>query len=491
MNDGKMLINGKWIEGANKFVSINPATEEPIGSVTLSTSKNIKEAVKAARNAFEKWSNTSLWERGNFLKKVADEIEKRADTLKELITKEMGRPLPESEIEVYETADMINFFAEEGKAYLEGESLPINNAVFPNKFSFTTRESIGVVAVIKPWNYPLELPMWAIAPALLTGNTVVFKPSELTPFVGIEMGKIAQEAELPPGVLNVITGDGAVGELLVQSDVDMVSFTGRVETGKKVMRSSSEKLHKISLELGGSDPFIVLQSADIEEAVNAAVWGRFTNCGQVCVSAKRIILVEKIADIFVDKFVKKVSQLKIGNGLDPATDIGPVVSNSQREKLTHQVIDAVEKGATLKLGGQVPQDFKKGFFYEPTVLTEVTKEMKVLTEEVFGPVASIIVVKDVDEAVKIANDSTFGLGASVWTTDLDAAFSITKKVKSGMIWVNEINVAYPNCPWGGVKNSGLGKDLGKEGVLEYTTTKHINIDYGGDKKRDWWFPYGN
>lgn len=490
MESEKMLINGKWVKSENTMPSVNPTTGDVIGTVYYANGKLVKEAVNVAQMASERWGELSLWERADYLKKMASLIIEKAENLKCQITTEMGRPLAESEIEVYETADMITFFAEDAKAYFEGETLPINSALFPNKFSFTIREPIGVVGVIKPWNYPLELPMWAIAPALLAGNTVVFKPSELTPFVGLEIGKIAQEAELPPGVLNVINGNGTVGELLVHSDVDMISFTGSVETGKKVMKSSSEKLHKTSLELGGSDPFIVLPSADLEESVNAAVWGRFTNCGQVCVSAKRIILVEEIADAFVDKFIKKVSQLKMGDGLDPATDIGPLVSNNQREKLISQVNDAVAKGAALKLGGRVPPNLQKGFFYEPTILTDVTKEMKVLTEEVFGPVATIIVAKDIDDAVKIANDSTFGLGASVWTTNLDDAFGLIQKIKSGMMWINEINVAYPNCTWGGVKNSGIGKDLGKDGVLEYTTIRHINIDYGKAKKRDWWFPYG-
>lgn len=489
MESVKMFINGKWVESGQIIESINPATEEILGQACCADAGIVASAVEAARQALGFWRELSLWERAKYLRRIADAILDNEDYLKKLITQEMGRPLAESEIEVYETADMVNFFAEEGKAFLAGETLPINSAIFPNKFSFTVREPVGVVGIIKPWNYPLELPMWSIAPALLAGNTVVFKPSELTPLVGAAIGRIAEEVELPPGVLNVVFGAGDVGELLTNSGVDMIAFTGSVDTGKHIMRNSSYHLHKLSLELGGSDPFIVLPSADLEEAVNAAVWGRFTNCGQVCVSAKRIIVLKEIAKPFTEAFVEKTLQLRVGNGLDPETDVGPLVSNEQRSMLMEQIEDAVGKGAIIKCGGKIPSAFEKGFFYEPTILTDVKPGMKVLCEEVFGPAASILVVETIDEAARLANDSHFGLGASVWTTDLDAAFYLMHKLKSGMVWINEINVAYPTCPWGGIGNSGFGKELGREGVLEYTNVKHINIDFGKAKTREWWFPY--
>lgn len=485
----KMLINGKWIEGNTTFESIDPATEDVIGISYSANEGIVREAVDAANEAYGDWSKSSLWQRASFLKKMAGIIRERAGDLKRLITLEMGKPQFESEIETYETADMIDFFAEEGKAYLTGETLPINSSVFPNKFSFTIEESVGVVGIIKPWNYPLELPFWSIAPALLAGNTIIFKPSEYTPLIGIEIGKIAHAAELPPGVLNVIPGDGVVGEQLVKSDVDMIAFTGSVETGKKIMKNSSEKLHKLSLELGGSDPFIVCCSADIEEAANGALWGRFANCGQVCVSAKRIILLEEIGERFIDLFLNKVLALKIGNGLNPQTDLGPLVSEKQRQKVISQVKDALDKGAELKCGGKIPSGFNKGFFYEPTVLLNLNEEMRVLNEEVFGPVAPLLTAKDMNNAIELANSTTFGLGASVWTTDMDEMWTTIRKINAGMIWINEINVAYPNCPWGGVKQSGFRKELAKEGVLEYTNLKHVNVDYSKNETRDWWFPY--
>ncbi len=489
MEECRMLIDGKWVKSENTITSINPATEEVIGTIYCASKEQVEEAVNAAEKASRKWSELSLWKRAKYLKNMATLMKGKAEEIKKLITIEMGRPLFESRIEVSETAGMTNDLAEEGKAYLAGETLPIDSSIYPNKISFTIREPVGVVGIIKPWNFPLQLPMWAIAAALLAGNTIVFKPSELTPFVGAEIGKIAQEVELPPGVFNVIHGDGTVGGMLVQSNVDMISFTGSAEVGKKIMQNSANKLHKLSLELGGNDPFIVLPTADTEEAVNAAAWGRFTNCGQVCTSPKRIIVLEEIADTFVDNLVKKVSQLKIGNGLDPATDIGPMVSSDQRNKLISQVEDAAKLGATIKLGGKVPPNLAKGYFYEPTIITNVNKKMKVVNEEVFGPVATIITARTTEEAVEIANNTRYGLGASIWTQNLDDIMNLMQKIEAGMIWINEINTAYTNGPWGGVKESGMGRELGREGVLEYTTLKHINVDYGKNKTRPWWFPY--
>jgi len=489
MMEGKILVGGKWIDCEKKFESLEPATGNVLGKAGLSGEKEITEAVKAARIAFENWRKTGVWERARILAKVGDEILKRLQELKTLITMEMGRPLVESEIEVIETSDMIKYFSNEGKTYLEGEAIPINPELFPNKFSFTRFEPIGVVGIIKPWNYPLELPFWAIAPAILAGNTVILKPSELTPFVGIEIGKICQDAGIPDGVINIVTGDASTGEYLVRSNVDMISFTGSVETGKKIMKNSAENLHRISLELGGSDPFIVLKDADIDEAINGGVWGRFTNCGQVCVAAKRVFVENDIADEFIKGFVEKTKNLVIGNGLDVATDIGPMVSLDQRKKLEQQIKDASKKGARIECGGKIPPTPSYGFYYEPTVLTKVTNEMRVMIEEVFGPVAVISVFNEVDEAITQANNTIYGLGASVWTKSLDTAMRVSQQLECGMVWINEINVAYAQCPWGGIKRSGMGRELSKYGIREFTNIKHINIDYGTEKTRPWWFPY--
>jgi acyl-CoA reductase-like NAD-dependent aldehyde dehydrogenase len=486
MLDGKLLIGGKWKNCDRKFNSLNPATGDVIGKACLAGNEDVTEAVKEAKLAQESWKRTDLSERARIFIRIGDEILKRSQELKTLITLEMGRPLFESNTEVRKTSEMVKYFANEGKTLLEGDAIPIN----PYNFSFTRFEPVGVVGIIKPWNYPLLLPFWAIAPALIAGNTVVFKPSDLTPFVGIEIGKICRDAGIPDGVINIVTGDGFTGKSLVSSDIDMVSFTGSAETGKIIMKNSSEKLHRISLELGGSDAFIVFKDADIEEAINGAVWGRFMNCGQVCVAPKRIFVEDDIADSFIEGFVNKARSLVIGNGLDPGTDIGPMVSMEQRKKLELQVEDAVRKGAVVECGGKIPPALQDGYYYKPVVLTGVAPEMNVMNEEVFGPVAVISVFDNMDEAVALANGTVYGLGASVWTKSLDIAMRMSSQLECGMVWINEICTLQPQCPWSGIKHSGMGKDLSRYGVREFVSVKHVNINFGNEKTRPWWFPYG-
>ncbi|HEX7576032.1 MAG TPA: aldehyde dehydrogenase family protein [Candidatus Methanoperedens sp.] len=486
MFDGKLLIGGKWKTCERIYESLNPATGEVIGRACLAGNEEVTEAVKEAKLAQKSWKKTDISERAGIFTRIGDELLKRSPEISNLITMEMGRPLFESNVEVIKTSEMVKYFANEGKTFLEGEEIPIN----PNNFSFTRFEPVGVVGIIKPWNYPLLLPFWAIAPALIAGNTVVLKPSDLTPFVGIEIGKICQEAGIPDGVINIVTGDGFTGKSLVSSDIDMISFTGSSDTGKNIMKNSADKLHRISLELGGSDAFIVFKDADIEEAINGAVWGRFMNCGQVCVSPKRIFVEEDIADSFIDGFVKKTRDLVIGNGLDPETDIGPMVSKEQREKLRLQVEDAVRKGAKVECGGKIPLSLQDGYYFEPTVLTGVSSEMSVMNEEVFGPVAVISVFETMDEVIALANRTIYGLGASVWTKNLDTAMCMSSQLECGMVWVNEICTLHPQCPWGGIKHSGMGKDLSRYGIREFVSVKHVNINSGTDKTRPWWFPYG-
>jgi acyl-CoA reductase-like NAD-dependent aldehyde dehydrogenase len=486
---GKLLINGRWVQSRNSFDVTNPATEKVIGRASQASLDDVQKAVRAARGAFNDWKHRDISERAKLLVNIADCIQRDVSHLSQLITQEMGRPVFESAIEVNETCDMIRYFANEGKAYLEGEAIPINHVLFPNKFSFTKFEPIGVVGIIKPWNYPLELPFWAVAPALLAGNTVVLKPSELTPFVGVEIGRICQASGVPDGVVNVVTGDGSTGVHLVDADVDMVAFTGSAETGKKIMERSGKGLHRLSLELGGSDPALVFDDADLEEAIDGTVWGRFANCGQVCTASKRIFVQNGIADQFIGEFTKKVKSLELGDGLKPQTDMGPLVSSIQRDKIEEQVKDAVEKGARVEYGGKRPSKHPTGYFYEPTVLTGVNQKMRVMKEEVFGPVAPISLFRDAEDAIAVANSTRFGLGASVWTKNLDKALEVTASIDAGMVWVNDVNVAYAQCPWGGVKDSGMGRELSKYGIHEFANIKHVNLDYGRDKTRPWWFPY--
>ncbi len=473
MSDGKLLIGGKWKTCKSKFESLNPATGEVFGIASLAGKKEVTEAVEAARLAFPNWKSTDINERARIFIHIGDEILRRLQELKTLITIEMGRPLFESDVEVRKTSEVVKYFANEGKTYLEGDAIPIGL----DEFNFIRYEPVGVVGIIKPWNYALLLPFWAIAPVLLAGNTAVFKPSDLTPFVGIEIGKICQDAGIPDGVINVVTGDAITGECLVRSDINMISFTGSSETGKDIMKKSAEKLHRVSLELGGSDAFIVFKDANIEEAINGAVRGRFLNCGQVCVSPKRIFVEDDIADNFIEGFVNRVKDLVTGNGLDPCTNMGPLASMAQREKLEAQVEDAVRKGAIIECGGRIPPELKDGYFYEPTVLTGVTNEMKVMNEEVFGPVAVISPFDDMDEAIALANRTVYGLGASVWTKSLVTAMHMSSQLECGMVWVNEVCKLHPQCPWCGIKQSGMGKDLSRYGIREFVSTKHVNINF--------------
>jgi acyl-CoA reductase-like NAD-dependent aldehyde dehydrogenase len=327
------------------------------------------------------------------------------------------------------------------------------------------------------------LPIWALAAALIAGNTVVFKPSEHSSFVGLEIGKLFEEAGLPPGVLNILTGDGEVGKMLVRHEgIDMVTFTGSVSVGREIAEQCGKRLIKCSLELGGNDPAIVEPDVDLELAANGLVWGAFCNSGQVCVSANRVFVSQKIAEDLTKRIVQKTKALRV------TTDFGPIVSAEQLVTIEEQVKDAVSKGATVLVGGQ-RLEHDGGFFYAPTVLTNVSSSMRLMTEECFGPILPIITVSNTKEAVELANLSTYGLGASVWTSDLVKGREIADKIESGMVWINDVNVAFPETPWGGIKCSGGGTDLSDWGLYEYVHRKHINVETSASTRRDWWYPY--
>jgi acyl-CoA reductase-like NAD-dependent aldehyde dehydrogenase len=491
MLEGKMLIDGAWRQGEKVFESINPATGDAIGQASIATDADISEVVTCARRAFIGWRKKSLAERGEVIQRAIGRFLAKREELANLITCEMGKPIKEADFEVSMTAEFLKFFAEEARALLGGETTPVDQSKFPNKLSYTQYEPIGVVASIKPWNMPLLLPACSVACALITGNTVVLKPSELTPFVGIEIGKAFEEAGVPPSVVNVVTGADEVGRKLVESAVDMVTFTGSVETGKSIMKESSPYLHRLCLELGGKDPFIVCEDADLELASNAAVWGAFSNCGQVCMSVERIYVVEKVISEFIRKVVEKTKLLTVGDGREESTVIGPLVSREQREKVENHVQDAVGKGARILCGGERPSDprLQKGFFYMPTVLVDVDHSMKVMCEETFGPIAPIMVVKDEEEAVALANETPYGLAASIWTTSLSKAMSLSQCIQAGTIWVNEVMIVCPQFPFGGVKQSGIGREFSGHGLREYLNIKHVNMHYGTESSRPWWYSH--
>ncbi len=490
MIQGKFLINGDWVEGSSRFESINPATEQTIGWAYEGTQEEIRTAISAARVALPGWQALAIEDRAAILKRAVDVTNSRygepgqSTPLKTLIHQEMGKMLPEADVEVLEASDMLAFFAARGPQVLAESTLQLDQELWPTKESLLRFEPLGVVALIKPWNYPFELPIWSLGAALVAGNTVVFKPSEITPLVGLEIGTIFLEAGLPPGVLNIVTGSGTTGSYLVQADgVDMISFTGGVQTGVKVASECAKRIRRVSLELGGKDPAIVLEDADLELAANGLVWGGFGNAGQVCTAVERAYIHESVADRFVDLVVSKTESLRLG------VDIAPLASRWHLEKVERHVADAVAKGATVLAGGKRPEEFATGFWYSPTVLIDVDHSMDIMTEETFGPVLPIVRYKDWLEAVELANGSCYGLGASVWTSDPVRGKRMADELEAGMIWINDVNLPYPQCPWGGVKCSGIGMELSDFGILNFTRVKHINLDSGNDTTREWWYPY--
>jgi len=467
-----------------KLQSINPTTEKSIGKFKLYSEEMVADAVKKAQKSLKKWEDTNISKREKIIKNFSKLLSKKKNEIAILITKEMGKPIIESEGEIEGSISDTNWFVSKTKKFIQDEVLKLDVENTNAKIRF---EPVGVVGLITPWNFPIGTPIWKIIPALLTGNTVVFKPSELSTFCGLKIGKLLKKAGIPEGVFNVVTGDGRTGKYLVTSKVNMISFTGSSKVGKDVFSKAGKGLKKVVLELGGSDPFIIFEDAIFEQTVNAAVFGRFLNCGQVCTAAKRIFVEKKIYDSFLESFVEKVKQLKIGDPLDRSTEIGPIVSKKQLETLERQVRDAVSKGAKVLCGGKRAR--RKGYFYEPTVLTNVKQDMLVLKEEVFGPVASVLSFNSIKEAINLANNTKYGLGASVWTQNKKTAEEMIKSIESGMVWINDFGTPYPQCPQGGVKESGIGREMSKYGVLEFCNMKTVVNSRDKTIKKSWWFPY--
>ncbi len=465
--------------------SINPATEEPVGDFEIADRKAVAAAVKKARTAFKEWKRVDISERQDIINKFGDVLAAKKNDVAQLIAREMGKPVVESEGEIDGSLSEIKWFVSEIAKAIQDESVDVGAEGVSARIAF---EPVGVVGLITPWNFPIDTPLWKILPALLTGNTVVFKPSELSTQCGLKIGELLTEAGLPDGVFNVVTGNEMTGRALVSSKVNMISFTGSSAVGKEVLSRAGKGLKKTVMELGGSDPFIVFQDAIIDQAVNAAVFGRFLDCGQVCTSAKRIFVDKRIFDRFVDEFVAKVKKLKVGNPLDRSIEIGPMVSKRQREVLEAQVKDAVDKGAHVLCGGKRVDG--RGWFFEPTVLVNVKSDMAVLKEEVFGPVASVVPFGSIREAIKLANKTPYGLGASVWTQNDRTAETMIKAIESGMVWVNDFGTPYPQCPQGGVKASGIGRELSVHGIREFCNMKTVVKSSDKSVRKPWWFPYG-
>lgn len=475
---GKLFINGKWVNSVSgkTFDTINPATEEVITSIAEGGKADIDLAVTAARKAFEKgpWRKIDARDRGKILLKIMDLIENNKDELALLETLDNGKPISETtNADLPLVIDCLLYYA--GWAdKIHGETIPVRGEFF----NYTIREPVGVVGQIIPWNFPLLMAVWKIAPALACGNTVVLKPAEQTPVTALRLGEICQEAGLPDGVLNIVPGYGptAGAALAEHMDVDKIAFTGEYTTGRIIMQAASKNLKRVSLELGGKSPNIVFADSDIDSAVNGAMTGIFFNQGEVCCAGSRLFLEKSIHDEFVEKLSDKASSLRVGNPEDAGTQMGAQVSKEQFDKILGYIDSGKQEGAKLVTGGE--RCGKRGYFVKPTIFDEVDNNMRIAREEIFGPVVSAITFDDVADMVRQCNSSIYGLAAAVWTRDIKKAHRLARDLKAGTIWVNTYNTFDAASPFGGFKQSGFGKELGIHALELYTQVKSVWVNLG-------------
>jgi acyl-CoA reductase-like NAD-dependent aldehyde dehydrogenase len=451
-----------------KVKTINPATEEILNEYQIMTKEHINDKVKKSQNAFLDWKKDAS-KRADILHDFANELRKDKENLAKTATNEMGKAIKESRSEVEKCAWAMEYYADNGKILSTDEVVNTDARKTVIKF-----QPIGVIGSIMPWNFPYWQALRFAAPSLIVGNTIVLKPASATMQCGIEIEKTFNKVGLPEGVFQTLVGDSSIAESLIDSDINAITFTGSVPVGAKVAQRATSQVKKTVLELGGSDPFIVCEDADIEKASDGAIKGRFINCGQSCIASKRFIVTKKVANEFTEKFVQKTEKLKVGDPLSDDTDIGPLVNSSGLKKIDSQVKDSVKEGAEVLTGGE-QIDGRKGYFYRLTVLKNVTPKMRIAQEEVFGPVAPIIVAADEDEAIKLANDSEYGLGASIWTQDLDKAERLSSSIESGIVSVNNVVASDPRVPFGGVKKSGFGRELSRYGMLEFVNIKSVRF----------------
>ena len=451
-----------------KLKTTNPATGEVINEYEIMSKEQIEEITKRAKTTFHEWKKDPS-KRADYLYHVADIFRKDKERLAKVITNEMGKIIREARAEVEKCAWVMEYYADNGRVFLTDEIVNTDA-----RKSFIAFEPLGVIGSIMPWNFPYWQGLRFASPSLMAGNTIVLKPASATMQSGIEIEKAFDKAGVPTGVFQTIVGDSTAAEMLIYSEnVNAVTFTGSVPVGAKVAQRATSKLKKTVLELGGSDPFIVCEDADIEKASTGAVKGRFINCGQSCIATKRFIVVKKIANEFIEKFVQKTEKLNVGDPLSEQTDIGPLVNSKSVENMEIVVEDSVRKGGEVLTGGERVRS--KGSFYKPTLLRKVTHDMLVLQEEVFGPIAPISIVENELEAIKLSNDSKFGLGASIWTQDLDKAEKLSRSIESGIVTVNNVVISDPRVPFGGIKNSGFGRELSKYGMLEFVNVKSVRF----------------
>lgn len=483
----KNYINGEWVESASgeEFERRNPATGELIGTFTKSGAEDVEAAVAAAKKAFESWRLYPAPKRGEILYRVAQLLVERKDQLAREMTEEMGKVLTEAGGDVQEGIDMTFYMAGEGRR-LWGQTTP---SELPNKWNMSVRKPLGVAGIITPWNFPMAIPTWKIMPALITGNTVVFKPASYTPRMAVRLVEIFEEAGLPPGVVNLVLGGGdTVGDAILQHpDVALVSFTGSNETGTAVAVEAAKTGKRVSLELGGKNAVIVMDDADLNLAVDGIIWSAFGTSGQRCTAASRVIAHRSIQQELVERLAERARAMRLGDGLLETTDVGPVVSQSQLERIHSYVKIGQEEGAELVVGGNIADEgeLAKGFFHEPTIFNNVKPNMRIAQEEIFGPVTAIIPVDSLDEAIEVANGVQYGLSASIFTQDVNKAFRAMQDIFTGILYVNAGTIgAEIHLPFGGTKGTGNGhREAGQAALDFFTEWQSIYVDYSGKLQR--------
>lgn len=481
-------ISNQWVPSdSNEAIEVrNPATEELLDRASAGTQADVNKAVEAAQSAFEGWRKTSAVERASMLHEVSARMRANWDDLAKQLTLEEGKPISENEEELEWVAGTFDYYAELGRHY-RGRVVP--SAEPESQLNMVLKEPYGVVGCIVPWNYPLLLMAWKAAPALAAGNTVVIKPSEMTPLTTLLMAEKCF-VHLPPGVVNVVTGGGSpVGEALVaHPDVPVIAFTGSLETGQRISQAAAPMIKHLHLELGGKDAFVIGPDIDIEDSAKALAYAALINCGQVCTSTERVYVAETVSEDFTDALVEEVRRLRLGPGIDPGTDVGPMIGEKYRTKFETHIQDAITRGAQILAGGRRPEGFERGYFYEPTVLRNVDHAMLIMSEETFGPAIPMMTYKSFDEAIQLVNDNKYGLGAVLRSNDARLIKTFFEEVRAGTIWINDPLTDNYAGPFGGMKMSGNARELGIEGLDSFMQTKHVHWDFSPAAK-DWWYPY--
>ena len=482
----KNYINNQWVDSVDgkTFEVENPYTEKIIARVPFSQKNDVNNAVMAAESAWQNWKNIGSLDMRDILREVAVKSRKNDREIAEIIVAESGKPLIECLDEVEWIASIFEYYSEIGRDQKGRVVAPVTS----RSMSMVIKEPYGVVGCIVPWNYPLLLMAWKVAPALAAGNTVVIKPSENTPLSIMRWLEVACD-HLPIGIINMITGDGLTGSYLVEHPVTrVIAFTGSVDTGIKIAKMAAEQLKKTSLELGGNDPIIICDDVDLEIAARGTTWGGLLNAGQVCTSLERVFVMDNIADNFIEAVVEETKKVRLGDPMKGKTDMGPMSSLAALKKVENKVKRAKSEGARLLTGGLRPQNFDKGYFYSPTVFDRIESHMEMMNIETFGPVIPIQKVKDLSEAINLANSSDYGLGCNIYTNDMEKALTAAEDIKAGSFWINDPLTDNEAAPFGGMKMSGGGRELGIEGLDEFREPKHILIDYK-IRDKDYWFPY--